>query len=183
MCFKGIYTIITGKSWMRQKPNRTMAHQIMLIPKPTLKHMWVQKSLTLSCNVKNALKYWKITEMQFIFERYIYHTNAYIKIYVKYFLSYTQYFLSGYTQYFLSRYFLSVPRSSTPSTKQKLNQLKLFFPKRKSYIPTIPKEWNQKNVFFLIFLKLGIYIMWTLISCNMLITTSVHHKFENVITS
>ena len=52
-----------------------------------------------------------------------------------------------------------VGRSSTPSTKEKLNQLKLFFPKRKSYIPTIPKEWNQKNVFFLIFLKLGIYIM------------------------
>ena len=52
-----------------------------------------------------------------------------------------------------------VGRSSTPSTKQKLNQLKLFFPKRKSYIPAIPKEWNEKNVFFLIFLKLGIYIM------------------------
>ena len=41
-----------------------------------------------------------------------------------------------------------VARSSTPSAKQKLNQLKLFFPKRKSYIPTIPKEWNQKNVVF-----------------------------------
>ena len=41
-----------------------------------------------------------------------------------------------------------VARSSTPSTKQKLNQLKLFFPKRKSYIPTFPNEWNQKNVVF-----------------------------------
>ena len=39
-----------------------------------------------------------------------------------------------------------VARSSTPSAKQKLNQLKLFFQKR--YIPTIPKEWNQKNVGF-----------------------------------
>ena len=41
-----------------------------------------------------------------------------------------------------------VARSSTPSAKQKLNQLKLFFPKRKSYIPTISKEWNHKNVVF-----------------------------------
>ena len=48
-----------------------------------------------------------------------------------------------------------VGRSSTPSTKQKLNQLKLFFPKRKSYIPTIPKEWNQKNVFFFNLPKIG----------------------------
>ena len=52
-----------------------------------------------------------------------------------------------------------VVRSSTPSTKEKLNQLKLFFPKRKSYIPTFPNEWNQKNVVFLICLKLGINIM------------------------
>ena len=52
-----------------------------------------------------------------------------------------------------------VARSSTPSTKQKLNQLKLFFQKTKSYIPTFPNEWNQKNVVFLICLKLGIYIM------------------------
>ena len=41
------------------KTNSTMAHQIMLIPKPILKYMRVQKSLTLSCNVKNALKYLK----------------------------------------------------------------------------------------------------------------------------
>ena len=56
MCFKGMYTIITGKSWMRQKPNSTMAHQIMLIPKPILKYMTVEKSQTLFCNVKNTLK-------------------------------------------------------------------------------------------------------------------------------
>ena len=40
-----------------------------------------------------------------------------------------------------------VARSSTPSAKQKLNQLKLFSKKEKLY-PTILKEWNQKNVFF-----------------------------------
>ena len=41
-----------------------------------------------------------------------------------------------------------VARSSTPSAKTKVESIKAFFPKRKCYIPTIPKEWNQKNVFF-----------------------------------
>ena len=48
-----------------------------------------------------------------------------------------------------------VARSSTPSTKEKLNQLKLFFPKRKSYIPTFSNEWNQKNVVFFNLPKIG----------------------------
>ena len=41
-----------------------------------------------------------------------------------------------------------VARSLTPSTKQKLNQLQLFFPKGKVISPQFQKEWNQKNVVF-----------------------------------
>ena len=47
-----------------------------------------------------------------------------------------------------------VARSSTPSTKQKLNQLKLFSKKEKLY-PHIPNEWNQKNVVFFNLPKTG----------------------------
>ena len=56
-----------------------------------------------------------------------------------------------------------VARSSTPSTKQKLNQLKLFFQKGKVISPPPPPPQFQKNGIrecgFLICLKLGIYIM------------------------
>ena len=48
-----------------------------------------------------------------------------------------------------------VARSSTPSTKQKSNQLKLFFQKRKSYIPTFPNEWNSEECVFFNLPKIG----------------------------
>ena len=41
-----------------------------------------------------------------------------------------------------------VGRSSTPSTKQKLNQLKLFFPKRKSKTPQFQKNGIRRMCFF-----------------------------------
>ena len=51
-----------------------------------------------------------------------------------------------------------VARSSTPSAKQKLNQLKLFFQKGK-VIPHNSKRMESEECVFLICLKLGIYIM------------------------
>ena len=51
-----------------------------------------------------------------------------------------------------------VARSSTPSAKQKLNQLKLFFQKGK-VIPHNSKRMESEECGFLICLKLGIYIM------------------------
>ena len=52
-----------------------------------------------------------------------------------------------------------VARSSTPSTKQKLNQLKLFFPKKEKLYPHNSKRVESEECGFLICLKLGIYIM------------------------
>ena len=52
-----------------------------------------------------------------------------------------------------------VARSSTPSTKQKLNQLKLFFQKGKVISPHFQMNGIRRMCFFLICLKLGIYIM------------------------
>ena len=52
-----------------------------------------------------------------------------------------------------------VARSSTPSTKQKLNQWKLFFPKKEKLYPHNSKRMESEECVFLIFLKLGIYIM------------------------
>ena len=51
-----------------------------------------------------------------------------------------------------------VARSSTPSTKQKLNELKLFSKKEKLY-PHNSKRTESEECGFLICLKLGIYIM------------------------
>ena len=81
-----------------------------------------------------------------------------------------------------------VARSSTPSAKQKFNQLNLFFSKKEKLYPHNSKRMESEECGFSICLKLGIYIMLTLISCNMLITTSVHDKyliffFKDVITS
>ena len=39
--------------------------------------------------------------------------------------------------------------------KTKVESIEAFFPKRKSYIPTFPNEWNQKNVFFFNLPKIG----------------------------
>ena len=51
-----------------------------------------------------------------------------------------------------------VARSSTPSAKQKLNQLKLFFQKEKAISHNF-KRMESEECVFLICLKLGIYIM------------------------
>ena len=51
-----------------------------------------------------------------------------------------------------------VARSSTPSAKQKLSQLKLFFQKGKAISPQFQKN-GIRRMWFLICLKLGIYIM------------------------
>ena len=52
-----------------------------------------------------------------------------------------------------------VARSSTPSAKQKLNQLKLFFSKKEKLYPHNFKRMESEECGFLICLKLGIYIM------------------------
>ena len=51
-----------------------------------------------------------------------------------------------------------VARSSTPSTKQKLNQLKFSTKKEKLY-PHNSKRMESEECGFLICLQLGIYIM------------------------